>query len=912
MGILISEGQGTTPPTILKSPEIDPALVKAAEAQKSAAGVPDSTAAGVDIAGATRISQSYGGSAGDYVGLNHYQLADKLGGNPSDYTSFLPGAEPVKAVTQSVVGDSGGGGSIAPPPATTPGTNIGSPAVPKVGDSNYFSSGQYDKDIAAARAAAAARDAENNKRIQAAIDAGDSTYDRVLYDPKSTNPLESAGGLKETTPQPSTTLSIDPGLAKAAQEQQKAALEKINELSGVDKLSQVDPGLRRAAGEPTYDVVSLLQSGKVTESEIAAVFGGEVAKNARAQVDALNVLEKYKTPDGGYSLIAAKYDGVSNDTLAQVGFSKPEIDEAAKFTEHTPSWGEWLTYYKPTAGNEKNAAYNEYVKRYGLANWIKSAYQSAGESMFPPARALRDDVTVGDITPLEWGMGAAQVALFALPALSLPAKAAAAAGASEKVVAGLYTAGQGVSRTVQAGIGGMMTYDTVKNWGNMSEVEKVVSVAFDTLILGSALSGLRSPFRKGGSWHVNTAAKASIKTFAGEKTANAAGEVEAAIKAGSPSQLEAAAKKLELAARAEPNQLGTDAIIKKAQLIKANPNDYINLAKEKPLNPKIDEGLRANRQFIKSAEDALKRVQDPTRRAAVEEALKQARKQVKIAEKTRIDPGWEIDFNSKPMKGPIEKSTKEIVVREEKGGVPAKRKTTETRIAVREFARKSLPEIAKEHKVSVDAVRWAVSASPKATQQEIVYAIAKFLVDNRPVTAIFTQPATRIKPQTETRPETAPVADTKTQPATDTKVQTAPKTDVKTETETQTKTPVPLKQKTKTKKQQRLHSSNSQSTDEKVVAQAGDVIWQQGAFYVTKRGNEELWTKYPPEGMDKRGTPDQTVKVRGKPGRSKMSMGVVSVNIDPANSDVLDFDEAKPPKLNQSMPRSVRRQLGMR
>ena len=700
-------------------------------------------------------------------------------------------------------------------------------------NSQWSYNGNYAADLAAAQAAAAAREAENQRRIDAAIAAGEPTYTPVVYNPNSSNPIESAG-TPYVSPTPETpaaiSVPIDRGLVIAQTEMRDSSLQKINDVVGINSDDYIGGMATRKDTPRSYDVVGLMESGKVSDSEIAAVFGGEAVSGARKTVDAMDAVDAYKTPDGGYSLVAAKYDGVSNETLIAAGFSKSEVEEAAKFAGKTPSWGDWLTYYKPFHEG-KNDAYNEYVKRFGFANWAKSAYQSASESMFPPARALRSDVTVGDITATEWGAGVTQVALFALPAFGLPAKIASGLGASKQVVAGIATAGRVASRTTQLGIGGVMTYDTVRNWDNLSEVEKVVSVAFDTLIIGTAFSGVKSPIRKGSNYKVNTAAKNTIKTFTSPETTQAISNVEMAMQRGNVKALKAAARNLELMAGKAQGQLGAATITKKAQLIQANPKDYIKVAKEKPNNPKINEGLEANRQFVKNAEDALKRVKDPTRRAAVEEALKQARKQVQVAEKVRLEPAWEIDWlNAKPKSAPIEKSTKEIVVREEKGTSPAKRKVTETRIAVREFASRPLSEVARKYKVTEDSIRWAVQTSSKPIQREMVYAIAKYMVDVQTSPKVKPVTETKIKEDTET--EAVVEAAAQTEPATETQPETDTKTDLKTETEveteTKTPTPKPVVTTTKTDKKRGRIPLPEVGVASSMIDTRGTVAWRQG------------------------------------------------------------------------------------
>lgn len=91
MALLWSAGAPGEAPDILQSPGVDPALIKAAEKQKTTNATLDSSASGVDVAAAAKVADKFGGKPGDYVGLNHFQLADKLGGKPGDYVGYLTG-----------------------------------------------------------------------------------------------------------------------------------------------------------------------------------------------------------------------------------------------------------------------------------------------------------------------------------------------------------------------------------------------------------------------------------------------------------------------------------------------------------------------------------------------------------------------------------------------------------------------------------------------------------------------------------------------------------------------------------------------------------------------------------------------------------------------------------------------------
>ena len=84
------------------------------------------------------------------------------------------------------------------------------------------------------------------------------------------------------------------------------------------------------------------------------------------------------------------------------------------------------------------------------------------------------------ITGLDWGIGAAQLALWGIG----PATGAA------RAVGGAVT-GRVVSGTIQGAAGGLFTAETIRQWDKMNNMERTIAVAIDTLLIGGALKSFK-------------------------------------------------------------------------------------------------------------------------------------------------------------------------------------------------------------------------------------------------------------------------------------------------------------------------------------------------------------------------------------------------------------------------------------
>lgn len=214
------------------------------------------------------------------------------------------------------------------------------------------------------------------------------------------------------------------------------------------------------AGETRYDLVSYLRENP--NAEAVNVLRKEGFKDDdidKAKIEAAKPISqeqftdeylKKNYPDKDYTLESLK--------------SRKQMDG-----ESNP------VYYKRLAEQDKllSKVTDAYVDKYGKGALIGTGAARVGEFLFAPARALRPEVTVGDISKEEWVIGGAQVALLVVSPVA------------GKVLGGV--AGQVVSKGVQTAAGGVFAADTARNWDKMNNTERAVSLAFDALIIGTAL-----------------------------------------------------------------------------------------------------------------------------------------------------------------------------------------------------------------------------------------------------------------------------------------------------------------------------------------------------------------------------------------------------------------------------------------
>lgn len=101
-----------------------------------------------------------------------------------------------------------------------------------------------------------------------------------------------------------------------------------------------------------------------------------------------------------------------------------------------------------------------YRRKYGVGAEVKTVLADFGSLAFAPARALRPEVSIKDISGMEWTIGGAQLALIASP----------------------FT-GKLMSTGLQTGSTAIFGIQQVKDWGKMTANQRVASIIMDAGIL---------------------------------------------------------------------------------------------------------------------------------------------------------------------------------------------------------------------------------------------------------------------------------------------------------------------------------------------------------------------------------------------------------------------------------------------
>jgi hypothetical protein len=223
---------------------------------------------------------------------------------------------------------------------------------------------------------------------------------------------------------------------------------------------------------------------------------------SKQQDDAQKKLADYQKDDK-YDIASYLRDHPKDtETLKAAGFTKDTIEQAKAAAEKPESLESFTERYfekkgweadrtklvKEYKGSESESgkalrehdyhlaqATKAYTDKYGVGAVAGTAAARGLSLVFSPARALRPEVSINDITPMEWGIGAAQVVLIASPFAGAVIKGAA---------------GKVVSMGLQGAAGTFFAVDTATSWQQMTPTERVISAGFDALIMGSVLKGV--------------------------------------------------------------------------------------------------------------------------------------------------------------------------------------------------------------------------------------------------------------------------------------------------------------------------------------------------------------------------------------------------------------------------------------
>jgi hypothetical protein len=372
----------------------------------------------------------------------------------------------------------------------------------------------------------------------------------------------------------------------------------------------------------------------------------------------------------------------------------------------------------------RDAAILQYMATYGGGEFVKSLATSVTEMIFPPAKALKPEYTLNDVTPLDWGIGAAQIitlgaAKVATPLIGLVAN-------TKPMLAKAIATGV---HAIQGGLGVVMTAETAANWNNMNEIEQVLAVCFDGLLIGSAVHGIVGTYKpavsgkgigttlSGEQMTGGKTAKSSLSRIsksvpqetALERQAGAAKEmsqlfgytedlvklrekfvnsastiskspevktamksVSDAVASGNKAEIIKAGKQLEESATNIPKDLGGEQLVSKAKLLQSNADDFANLIKtnESPASLQdIIRTLNINDAYISSAADIVKKAKIYTDTIAPEELGNINEALIRTREKLGIES--KIDYSGgKYIPSEISKLAKTLEIESIEGKPP--------------------------------------------------------------------------------------------------------------------------------------------------------------------------------------------------------------------------------------------------
>jgi hypothetical protein len=573
-----------------------------------------------------------------------------------------------------------------------------------------------------------------------------------------------------------------------------------------------------------------------------------------AQDKALADLDKYKSGDG-YDIAKYIRDTGDANKLRQAGFSEKQIQEARKIAEKPISLNQFTEEYfekkgfgsvdrrplvrayddhRIDANLKKLAEYDAhlreassaYIKKYGKGAYAGSIAGGALSSVFIPAKALSPEITIKDVSGMDWAIGGAQIALLAVPFVG---------GA----IGG--TAGTVVSKGVQVAAGGVFAADTAKNWSSMNPTERAIALAFDTLIIGSALPG-KQIASKVGKQVKGTVAEMKAHPEAGFikldtsrpliETLEWNGiKVPEAIKGDLQTNLrnlenaiavkdtEAIAKEAsnlrKLAAELDDVEV-RNALDDYAKNLEKNPESSIKLSEAaKPKEEDIRQNVDTIDKFKKAREEELRperketpaskkvttqvkerpKIEDyPVKETATsEEKAKALQKAIDEAKKAR-EEATALENRKKEIDVEIKKLKDDLKSEPENPPTPKENAELKARVKA-EIARRQAEQtkIRQERSRLTSVIR---KADAKVKAKLLPFVKPSPATQTSPQTSTRTQPEAMTQPATQTH--TKPQTETKTQPATQTETQTEAETKPETRTETQAKLQTETQTKTDT------------------------------------------------------------------------------------------------------------------
>jgi hypothetical protein len=343
-----------------------------------------------------------------------------------------------------------------------------------------------------------------------------------------------------------------------------------------------------------------------------------IERNSKIQEGSLGKISGAKNEDGSYDIekLASfarqnpetwkqtlKGAGFDDDVIRSINSANNQVVGVDEFTkryfmdkgikQYTP---DEITRFRGTPEDRTNLleqqnklnreAVTAYRAKYGTGAQVGDISGEVLGAIFPPARALKPTVKLKDISGMEWGIGAFQIALFAAPGVGgLAGKAVGAitkSATAARLTAGYFSAG------VTLAAGGVFTADTVKNWDNMTPEERTFSVAMDTAIIGGALFGV------GKTALSQAKLKAELKTAKAKIKASNTGSVSVnkatniinrdlanAIKNNDIKAVKEIGKKLQKIGNNTSKEQGGEIIKERGQMIRDRAGEIVRIAEKR-------------------------------------------------------------------------------------------------------------------------------------------------------------------------------------------------------------------------------------------------------------------------------------------------------------------------------------------
>jgi len=703
-------------------------------------------------------------------------------------------------------------------------------------------------------------------------------------------------------------------------------------------LTEAGLGSKYKMGDRATEFAVYLQLVKAGQAKDAAPLGNVVAEKWRDEVtleDKYNVAEiyaAYPTPDN--STIDYGVSPLYNEKLAVTidkrllpsiyrGLIKeaPDMTAAARFAKQFVAGGAAATlkpFVKEQIKDHLQVVLKDYKENggYNITRYLNDYPEDAGLlarggiEVKELEKALDGERVVTDIkgaSSKDWAVAGLIVVAVGAGGSSLLVTQPAKSG---------LVAASGLS---QLGLGAYATIDTVKYWNEMDNTQRSIAIAFDVLLLTSGAlatkAGLRG-FKKYGGWlklrnkimYDYRAARNIIKKLLpnSKKAEWILSDIDRAIKTGDAKLIQAAAKQLQLEAAKLPKQLG-DPLIKRAKLLQAAPDDYIKLG-DKPKAPQdLINAIEGNDAFIRNAESALKRVKDPKRYGAIEQALRKAmldREKLRVAtkQKTIETPFREVISEKTAGERAPARTGVTTAITKYKPTVPAKAPDTITIGAKKkpvpvEDLRKYRPSrVAQKHFVSIYDIARAMRQLPKGVQDEIASTSPAWAVVVQSQTATKTELDKRLKHVQKQKQKIAPVPfpvpQTATQPQLETKLKRkqAKKLAEKEALAIYPFFNIPQDVKTRYKRRRpRIDSEEVEDITERLPRdKKGIISWRQGLFYITAfppyHKEDHIYTRKKPfyaETAKGRRSPQRTIKAHGGkvPKLVEVPMGIVTARV---------------------------------